>query len=285
MSAVDPIVARKMLRTLEPYHGWIYFAPEGREAYAELGVTDGRMGYFGSRSAAMGAVSADVVIATFFNFHPDLIRRCIPKVWEITSPADLVAGRLRGADAMLRRIIGDAVDSDEMREAAGLARRAAEACGPEGRPLFAGHSGLGWPTDPHLVLWHAQTLLREYRGDGHIVALTAAGLDGCEALVTHGAAGDVPPETLQRSRAWSDEEWRAAVDRLNARGWVKPDGSFTNEGRARRDEIEHRTDVLAMAPWEAIGEASCTRLRELVRPWSRAIVESGGVESVFASDA
>ncbi|MGH2759707.1 MAG: SCO6745 family protein, partial [Actinomycetota bacterium] len=163
---MDPVVARKMLRTLEPFHGWVYFAPEPREAYAKLGVTEGRMGYFGSRSAAMGAVNADVVVATFFNFHPDLIRRSIPKVWQIVAPADLLAARLEGADGMLRRILGDAVASGEMREAAELARRAAEACGPEGRPLFAGHAGLDWPTEPHLVLWHAQTLLREYRGDG-----------------------------------------------------------------------------------------------------------------------
>lgn len=281
---MDPIVARKMLRTMEPYHGWVYFAPEPRERYAELGVTDGRMGYFGSRSAAMGAVTPDVVIATFFNFHPDLIRRRIPKVWQITSPEALLDARLRGADAMLRRIIGDATASDEMSEAAGLARRAAEACNPEGRVLFAGHAGLHWPSEPHLVLWHAQTLLREYRGDGHIVALTAADLDGCEALVTHGAAGDVSPDVLQRSRAWSDDEWQAAIDRLHGRGLVQPDGQFTNAGRTLRDEIEHRTDVLAMKPWEAIGEDACTRLRELVRPWSRAIVASGGVESVFAAN-
>ncbi len=282
---MDPVVARKMLRTLEPYHGWVYFAPEPRDAYASLGVTDGRMGYFGSRSAAMGAVNAEVVIATFFNFHPDLIRRSIPMVWDIVSPADLLTARLKGADAMLRRILGEAIESDEMREAAELAHRAAEACSPEGRPLFAGHAGLDWPTEPHLVLWHAQTLLREYRGDGHIVELTAAGLDGCEALVTHGAAGDVAPAVLQRSRSWSDEEWKAAISRLQARGFVQADGTFTNAGRAQRDGIEHRTDVLAMKPWDAIGEDSCTRLRELVRPWSRAIVESGGVESVLTGDA
>jgi hypothetical protein len=279
---MEPIIARKMLRTLEPYHGWVYFAPEPREEYAALGVTEGRMGYFGSRSAPMGAVAADVVIATFFNFHPDLIRRSIPKVWEITSPSALVQARFRGMDAVLRRTLGDAVGSAEMAEAATLARAAADACSPEGRPLYAGHASLAWPEEPHLVLWHAQSLLREYRGDGHIVALTAAGLDGCEALVTHAAAGDVGADVLQRSRAWSDDEWRAAVDRLHERGWVNTDGSFTDEGHARRGEIEDLTDRLAMAPWDAIGEDACTKLRALVRPWSKTLVESGGgLASVF----
>jgi hypothetical protein len=90
---------------------------------------------------------------------------------------------------------------------------------------------------------------------------------------------------LQRSRAWSDEEWRAAIERLHAQGLVESDGSFTNAGRAKRDEIEHRTDVLAMKPWDAIGEESCTRLRELVRPWSRAIVSSGGSLASALDDA
>ena len=271
-----------MLRTLEPYHAWIYFSPEPRERYAALGVTDGRMGYFSSRSAPMGAVTADVVVATFYNFNPELIRKYIPAAWSITSPDKLLAARLEGADAMLRRILGDAIAGNEMREAADLARTAAEVCRPEGRPLYAGHANLDWPAEPHLVLWHAQTLLREFRGDGHIAVLTAAGLNGCEALVTHAADGDVEPDVLQRSRSWSDDEWQAAVDSLRDRGWVNADGSFTDVGASRRQEIERRTDELAMPAWDAIGEDACQKLRALVRPWSRAIVESGGgLASVF----
>ena len=32
-----------------------------------------------------------------------------------------------------------------------------------------------------------------------------------------------------------------------------------------------------MAPWELLGEQNCQRLRELVRPMSKAIVASGGL--------
>ena len=54
------------------------------------------------------------------------------------------------ADAALRRMLGAAVDSDEMAAAADLARRAAERAGrrTEGRPLFAAHAGLPWPDHP-----------------------------------------------------------------------------------------------------------------------------------------
>src|SRR5713226_8059532 len=102
-----------MLLTMEPYHGWIYFVREAHDGYAALGVTDRQMGYFGSRSAAMGPVPADVVIATFFNFYPDLIRRFVPKVWEITTPEALIYTRYRAADAMLRRIFFNEVASTE----------------------------------------------------------------------------------------------------------------------------------------------------------------------------
>jgi hypothetical protein len=274
MGTVEAIVARKMLRTLEPYHGAIYFVPEGPAEYAKLGVTDRMMAYFGSRAAAMGPVPAEVVIATFFNFHPKLVSDRVPKVWTIASPDQLLDARHRAVDAMLRRILADDVGSPEMKEAAELGRTAAEACTPEGRPLYGAHAALDWPGEPHLVLWHAQTLLREYRGDGHIAALTSEGLDGCEALVTHAAAGEVAASVLKSSRQWPDEEWTAAVKRLRDRGWLDFEGEFTDFGRERREAIENRTDELAMRPWKSIGEEACTRLRALVRPWSRAIVDT-----------
>jgi hypothetical protein len=268
---VEPIVARKMWRTLEPYHGVIYFAPDAREAYAALGVNDRMMGYFGSRAAPMGPVPADVVIATFFNFHPQLVRDRVPAVWDIATPRQLIDARETAADAMLRRILGEA----DTKEAAELARRAAAACTPEGRPLYAGHASLPWPDEPHLVLWHAISLLREFRGDGHIAAMTVEGLDGCEALVTHAAGGDIAAGVLKGSRQWPDDEWDAAVERLRSRGWIDADGAFTELGRERRQWIEDRTDELALRPWEAIGEDACSRLRALVRPFSKTIVETG----------
>lgn len=273
---MDPVVARKMLRTLEPYHGFIYFAPEPRDAYAALGVTDRMMGYFGSRAAPMGAVSGDVVVATFFNFYPAMVKERVPAVWLIASPKELLDARLAAADTMLRRVLGDAVDSTEMTEAAALARKGAEACTPEGRPLYAGHATLEWPEQPHLVLWHAQTLLREFRGDGHIAAMVVEDIDGCEALVTHAAQGEIPASALQGSRQWPDDEWNSSVERLRSRGWIAKDGlGFTDLGRERREWIETRTDELAMRPWEVLGDEDCAKLRALVRPWSKAIVSSG----------
>jgi hypothetical protein len=271
---MDPEIARKTWRTLEPIHGFVYFSPDAEREYEAVGLQPGRMGYFASRSAPMGAVAAEVVIATFFNFHPGLVRSVIPAAWTLSTPEAVLGARLRVADIGLRRMLGDdGIVAPELVEASALARTAAEAAceHPEGRPLFAGHVSLEWPDEPHLVLWHAQTLLREYRGDAHIAALTLQGLTGLEALIAHAASGDVPADTLRTSRAYSEEEWAAGVAGLAARGVVNADGSFTDAGRQARDEVERRTDECSVNAYEAIGEDGCDRLRSLARPFSKTI--------------
>lgn len=272
-------MARKTWRTLEPIHGMIYFAPEAAERYKALGIEDRMAGYFGSRAAAMGPVPAEVVIATFFNFHPDLVRRGVPAVWDIATPTELLAARLDAADAALRRVWGDAVSEPEVGRAAELGRRAAEAAceHPEGRPLFAGHASLPWPDEPHLVLWHAQSLLREFRGDAHVAALMLEGLSGLDALITHAAAGDVPADILRTTRAWSQDEWDAGVESMRARGLIA-DGaelSFTAEGRAQRQRIEDTTDERSAVAYRPLGDNGCDELRTVARPLSKAVVEGG----------
>ena len=278
VGTVDPAEARRTWRSLEAVHGMIYFTPEAPPRYADVGITSGRTGYFASRSAAMGAVGAEVVVATFYNFHPALVRRAMLDVWDVTSPAAVLGARLGAVDASLRLAFGDELlASRELADAATLLRRAAEvACAhPEGRPLFAGHAQLDWPDEPHLALWHAQTLLREFRGDGHIAALTIEGLSGLEALVSHAASGDVPAAALQATRAWTDDEWAAAVEELARRGLVDSDGAFTEAGRAQRARIEDLTDRLAAAPWAALGTERCAELRALGRVLSQRIVDAG----------
>jgi hypothetical protein len=270
---VEPVTARKMWRTLEPIHGMIYFAPEAAAAYAAIGLDDYRAGYFASRSAPMGAVTAEVVIATFFNFNPSLVRNAVPACWEKVTPAAMVDARVSAADAALRRVLGDRVTAPDIARAADLARRAASApVSPAGRPLYAGHTSVAWPEEPHLVLWHALSLLREYRGDGHIAALVGAGVDPVEALVIHAGTGEVPRAALQSTRAWDDAAWDAASAALQSRGWIAADGTLTEAGRAHRLHVEELTDELALAPWAYLGDDGCAELRELGRPWSKAIV-------------
>ena len=183
---------------------------------------------------------------------------------------------MAAADAALRRMLGDLVDDPRLPEAAALARTAAEACRPEGRPLHAAHAGLPWPDEPHLQLFHAITVLREHRGDAHVAALVLEGFDNGDALVTHAAAEPMLPEVvLQRTRGFTDDEWAAAKERARAKGWLDADGALTDEGSALRERIEAATDAAALPPWQALGDDGCARLLEAAAPFGRAVVKSG----------
>ena len=277
---MDPVVARKTWRTLEPIHGMIYFVPEAAEQYRRTGLELPQSGYFASRSAPMGEPSPDLVIATFYNFDPSTVREAMNGVWQAVRPEELIDARFMAADAALRRLLGDdVVAGAEVAEAAELARSAAlAACDHvSGRALFAGHAALPGPTAPHLVLWHAQTLLREFRGDGHVATLLADGVSGIEALLMHGGTGAIAAGVLQRTRNWSDDAWTAASDLLIERGLLEADGRLSALGAERRQWVEDRTDSLAVPAYEVIGDDGCARLRELCRPLSQAIVANGGL--------
>jgi hypothetical protein len=264
-------------RSLEPFHAMAYFAPETEEHLVAAGVKRGRMCYFAGRAAAMGAVGPGVVVASFYNFSPSLVARHLPAAWSLAAPAAVVRARYAAVDAALRRMLGDdAVGSAEVAEAAGLARRAVGAVTVEGRPIAAAHLDLPWPEAPHLVLWHAVTVLREHRGDGHVALLVEAGLSGLEALVTHTASGRgfVAPFAMA-SRGWSREEWDAGVAGLVERGLLAADGSPTPEGAALRKRLEDDTNRLGAAPWLHLGAEGTARLGEIGGRLAAALVEAG----------
>ncbi|MFE2718260.1 hypothetical protein ACFXKI_41530 [Streptomyces mirabilis] len=265
--------ARAAWRRLEPVHGMIYFVPEGRRRYADLGLS-GRAGYFASRSAAFGRASAELVIATFYNFNPDFVRQAIDGAWDATTPQQVLGARYAAAGEALQRAgIHELPDLDEV---LALTRRAAEvACEhAQGRPLFAAHAALPWPEEPVLQLWHAQTLLREFRGDGHVACLLSEGVGGLEALILHAATGDVPVDFLKASRAWPSEEWAGTQERLRKRGLLDGD-SLSPEGALLRRHIEDITDRLALPAYAALGDTACERLAELASPFGRAVIEAG----------
>lgn len=278
-------VAFRCNRVLEPLHSMVYFAPEAEQFYTEAGLRPGRMGYFASRSAPLGPVGPGTVAATFFNFNPELVARHIPRAWTLATPERVLEARLAAADAALRRLLGaDVIDSAELAETANLARQAAEGCLPEGRPLYAALADLDWPEEPHLMLWHAASQLREFRGDGHIAALVAAGFNGLTAIVTHTATGKGFLEPIAKKlRGWSDEQWAGAIDHLREAGLLDADGELTEQGAALRAEVEAVTNRASAVPWSLLGAERCERLHELARGLSRAVVSAGAFpDGVFA---
>jgi hypothetical protein len=232
----------------------------------------------------MGAVGAGTVTATFYNFSPSLVAHMIPRAWTLASPEQVLTARLDAARASLSRLLGaDVVDSPEVAELTALLREACAVLTPEGRPLYAGHADLPWPEEPVLALWHAVSLLREYRGDGHIVTLLSAGLTGLEALITHTATGrGFTEEAARATRGWSAEEWAASSAALTERGLLD-DAGLTAEGEDLRVRIEAHTDALSADPWLTLGPDRTARVVELGKGLSRRLVAGGAFGSgIFA---
>ncbi|CAN5332293.1 hypothetical protein BH24ACT10_BH24ACT10_12730 [soil metagenome] len=114
---MEPSVSRQCWKTLEPVHAMIYFVPEAQEEYTALGfdLTANRAaGYFPARAAALGAVPASVVQATFCNFAAVAVTFGMDRAWETASPEQLVPSRLRAADRALLRMGSTLVDGPEV---------------------------------------------------------------------------------------------------------------------------------------------------------------------------
>jgi len=271
----EPSLARRFFDRLEPVHAVTYFAPEARNALDGLGFPGFWMGYFAARSAPLGVVPTEVVTATFYNFAPERVAKAVPAAWEIVSPAGVLQVRRESAVAALRRY--GVTDDDGVRAAADLAAKAARNAPLDGRPLFAANLSLDWPDEPVARLWHAVTLLREHRGDGHIAVLATVGISGRESNVLHAAAGRVPKELIKRSRDYDDEQWSHYRDRLVRRGLLDSDDGLTDAGRELKQSIEDTTDMLALSALDALDDHEVEALFQSLTPITRKVVSGGDV--------
>ncbi|MFE0047963.1 SCO6745 family protein [Streptomyces albireticuli] len=257
-----PSYARRCAHALNSLHAIPYFTDDLAKELAPSGVTDPTGVYLASRVSPLGVVDAPVVTAVCNAFAPRFVAERIPALWEKVSPERAIEARLKTAGAALERLLGaDVVRSEAMAEAAALAGVAASAGRFPGRPLFAANAALDVPGEPHLALWHAATLLREYRGEGHITALAHAELTGVHALVIDCASDlGMSKRIVMPQRGWTEEEWAAAEEELRERGLVDRDGALTARGTAVREEVERETNRLDRAPYALLGDADTERL-------------------------
>jgi Helix-turn-helix family len=277
----SPILARRFFDRFEPVHAVTYFAPEARQAFDALGFKGFWMGYFAARSAPLGpgpgGPPANLVTATFYNFTPRRVAQALPAAWDYASPQAALRARARSAVAALRRY--GITDDENVRTAAELAAKAAQTAPVDGRPLFAANSALDWPDEPIEMLWHATTLLREHRGDGHVAVLTAAGIGGRDSNVLHCAAGAVSEEFIRRSRDYDDQEWRVCCERLAARGLLEDgrrvEGALTAAGLHLKEEIEAATNTLALTALDGLTDAEVEALFTALTPLARTVIAGG----------
>lgn len=276
MKRVEPTatLARRFWAAIEPIHAIVYFAPEPVEAGRRIGLRGFWMSYFAGRVAPMGAVPAEAVVAMAYGFAPAMVKRAIPDAWTFADPTTVVSARITSAGEALQHHLGSSAVT-VLTELSGLLWTAIEAARFDGRPLAAAWSQVPRPVDTVESAWLATTILREHRGDGHVLAGVGAGLRGLDATVSFVATGAISRELIQPSRGWSDEDWERSVGRLQARGLLDRYGRLTKTGGTLRREIEDLTDRLASAPVERLGETGVERAIALATPLSRCLIDTG----------
>jgi hypothetical protein len=272
-----PTLARRFWQAIEPIHAAVYLAPEPAEAARRIGLRGYWMGYVASRVAPLGPVPPAPVTAMCFGFAPAMVERAIPDAWKFADPAVVLETRINAAAEALASHLDDTAKAaaPDLQE---LLWEAIAACRFDGRPLAAGWSRVPRPhDDPIASMWLATTILREHRGDGHVLAAVSQGLYGIDASLTHVATGAISREMIQPTRGWSDDDWQKSERRLQARGLLDRDGRLTKTGGALRREIEDVTDRLAAAPVERLGEIGVKQAIELAAPISRHLIDTGTV--------
>ena len=288
-SAADIERARNLRNVLEPLASNVYFAPEVHAAFEALGFGPGigddgcvtlpdLPGYYCSRAACMGQVPGEVVVAAFGVFNPALVVPAVERGWRIADRAAVLDARLRGATAFLERVLGDRSGAERATE---LLERAAAAGPFGGRFLFAGLRSLPTPSTRWGRVWRAADTVREYRGDSHIAAWTAAGLDPVEAGLLTEVYYEMPTKRYHAGRGWTERQLDDGLDRLRARGVIDGDPvTFTPAGQELREAIEIATDHQMLPLLDALGD-DLDELVALLGPWAGEIVAAGGFPSAI----
>jgi catechol 2,3-dioxygenase-like lactoylglutathione lyase family enzyme len=260
-------LARRMFDLVEPIGVIPYSADEPGEAMSALGLTDVWDAYFAGRAAPLGSsVPAGVVHALFYNFGPGEVARHIPKVWSTTTPEAVIAARQRDCVDVLRHKLGGLIDTPTFLRAVELLTRAATSAPLDGRPMYAALRALPLPPEPVAGLFHAASLLREHRGDGHIAALMAQRISGLEAHVLFAIDLGIPAPTFGRIHHLSPALLTDLVEGVRARGLIEDDRTFTPAGREVKDRVEAMTDDLALVPYEALETTELVELMAALEP-------------------
>ena len=278
-----PALARQFYDRFEPIHALTYFAPEVRAGMDGLGYRGFWMGYFAARSAPLGAVPPEVVTAVFYNFAPGRVAKSLPAAWEIARPEEALRARQHATVAALHRC--GVTEDENLCTAAELAVRAARMAPVDGRALFAANVALPVPSDPVAALWHATTLLREHRGDGHVAALVAAGISGRESNVFHTAASAVSEEFMKRSRHYDDNEWEACRHNLADRGLLDSGGALTPDGSDLKNQLETTTDALSLRAFDGLSDEELQALFSALTPVARTVIAAGDVPAATPMSA
>ncbi len=262
-------VARRLRDAIEPIAMHPVWSRATNEALAAHGL-DFFSGYAWGRAAALGEPAPAVVVSSFAVFEPSMIAGVYEAGRAACDRDQLLATRFEVTTASLTKVL-DGTDLDVAGAAARL-RDTVLGLDQAGRPLYAGLAEIPMSDDPVEILWRSAEMIREHRGDSHIAACVAAGLDPIAmSILTELWVGFGLGE-YSGTRGWEPEAIAACADRLRADGLLEGD-RLSAAGQAMRDDIEDATDRAQAQLVGHLGDDVDSLLADLER-WSQRCVEA-----------
>jgi len=240
--------ARRLRDAVEPIatQGWWSRAASERVAALGLGFFDG---YVWGRAAALGTPPASLVVATFGVFDPDVLTAIYEQAVTVASREDVLEARAAGAAESLEAV----VSADDAEAIATPLLAALDSVDGLGRPLFSALRSLPRPPTAHGRLWRAAELVREHRGDGHLAAVVASGIDLPAVNVLTELWLGFGVGEYSATRLIGPDRLAEGVATLERAGLVGG-GALTDTGRTCRDALELDTDRSQHHLVEALGE-------------------------------
>lgn len=293
---------RTVSARLNSFHSAMYFSETAGREYAAQGLEPGVEGNLAARSAPMGRVNAGVVSAAYYNYSHSFISSQLPKLWDKVSPETMVQVRFDAVTAFMAELFDAREDiallTEAATELAAAMARVLERMDFSGRALAQATADAVFAHAPGTAferLWDVATIAREFRGDGHVASLVTAGVPGIDALMLDVATGaSFKPRAAQKTRGYTDEEWKSAQTRLaeaglltvgaDDRGFDLP--TITDAGRDLKEQVEQLTDGTVAAAWSALTDAEIEALLSPSRSLIKVLAQSGAFPtSVFAQPA
>ncbi len=214
--------------------GWaFYFAPETLARGRQLGL-DGFRFYFLGRGGVLGDVEAPVVASAFGYFEPSLVERIWSSGKQVVAPHVAARAYMECCAEFGRRKLSGLPDLAGFSAAASAVNEAAD---PVGLSLYSGAASQPLPEDSPARAMQLVSVLREFRGSAHLIAVRCAGLDAKTAHLIR-RPGDAS------AFGWKDEEV----------------GKVTAEHRAQLERADEITDQLVLPAYSALDFAGAEAL-------------------------
>ena len=241
--------------------GWIYWHPNGIEAYTNLGIPNGFGYYVTTRAGKLGYAGADAVIAAYYSIHPNFIRTSYELLSEHAGVEDAIRIRDEAVLDGLTHFVPEI--NEDLATMGDVLWDAADSLPLSGRPMFAAQLRHRRSDEPLLNAWLAVNCIREWRGDTHWAIHMADGLSGTEAGILDGAWRNYGDDWLARSRGADDGALSMGYHALEQRGFAR-DGVVTQEGVTHRQELENKLNDLTALAWKHLGEQRTIKFIEMV---------------------